>query len=421
MRKPKSFNDVCASADSNRLSSDEYQRMIEHVEHCPSCHAAHEEFSSFLQQFPAEERDKVKGDLERHMEKGGLQERFMERARAEGIQFSGDIQNRHGNRSWGFPRLIPAYRWAAAGVLLAIMMVTAGYIASHGSHRHPLEAVSQSQQKREVASQGQDGSALAAKLSELQVLTEASQKTIANLQSEKASLLTRIGTLEKGLVTSQAEKQDLQQILAHLSDTNSQLASQNDRNADIQARTKVEMEALRARRTEMEAEVSAQEAEMGRLSRQLQVQTATVDRERELLAAGRDVRDLMGARNLHIIDVHDADGSGKNEKSFGRIFYTEGKSLIFYAFDLNEGKVANAKYSFEVWGERLGQPTSVRSLGILYADDKDQKRWTLKVDDPQQVAEIDSVFVTLEPHEGGNKPRGQKILYAFLGGKANHP
>ena len=69
-----------------------------------------------------------------------------------------------------------------------------------------------------------------------------------------------------------------------------------------------------------------------------------------MLAEGRDITDLMGARNLHIIDVRDADGKGKNQKSFGRIFYTEGKSLIFYAYDLDEGKVTKANYSFEVWG-----------------------------------------------------------------------
>jgi hypothetical protein len=131
----------------------------------------------------------------------------------------------------------------------------------------------------------------------------------------------------------------------------------------------------------------------------------------------------MGARNLHIIDVHDADGSGNDRKSFGRVFYTEGKSLIFYAFDLDDKKVTNAKYTFEAWGERLGQPASVKSLGVLYVDDKDQKRWVLKVDDPRQLAQIDSVFVTLEPHGGDDEkgPRGHKILYAFLSGQANHP
>jgi hypothetical protein len=128
----------------------------------------------------------------------------------------------------------------------------------------------------------------------------------------------------------------------------------------------------------------------------------------------------MGARNLHIVDVYDSDARLKKQKSFGRIFYTEGKSLIFYAYDLDERKLANASYAFEVWGERLGEPTSVRNLGILYADDKAQKRWALKVNDPQQLAEINSVFVTLQHHDGKN-PLGQRILFAFLGGTANHP
>jgi hypothetical protein len=82
----------------------------------------------------------------------------------------------------------------------------------------------------------------------------------------------------------------------------------------------------------------------------------------------------------------------------------------------------NADYSFQAWGERLGQPSTVKSLGVLYFDDKAQRRWSLKVDDPHQLAEINSVFVTLEPHAGdGDKPQGKRILFAFLGGEANHP
>jgi hypothetical protein len=157
------------------------------------------------------------------------------------------------------------------------------------------------------------------------------------------------------------------------------------------------------------------------LSRQLNAQTVSLDREKELLNAGRDVTDLMGARSLHVVDVYDGDGTGKNKKSFGRVFYTEGKSLIFYAFDLDERKVVNAKYSYKAWGERQANPSSVKSLGILYADDKAQKRWVLKVNDPEQLAEIDSVFVTLEPHDDAGQPHGKKLLFAFLGSSANHP
>jgi hypothetical protein len=50
-----------------------------------------------------------------------------------------------------------------------------------------------------------------------------------------------------------------------------------------------------------------------------------------------------------------------------------------------------------------------------------QRRWVLEVSDPKQLSDIDSVFGTLEPRECGEKPKGKKLLYAFLGGKANHP
>ena len=43
----------------------------------------------------------------------------------------------------------------------------------------------------------------------------------------------------------------------------------------------------------------------------------------------------------------------------------------------------------------------------------------LRVENPELVKEINSVFVTVEP-AGGKQPSGQKMLYAYLG-EANHP
>jgi hypothetical protein len=416
------FKRLCLLGRSNLLSPDEHNQLLEHVEQCQCCRAAYEEFSLTLGELQTGEPDDWNGALPSQIEEAGLRERFFKRAGAEGIRFSEGVQNRHSVTRREFPRLIPAWRWVALGTVLVVVVGMAGYRATHRGKGRSLEAVSQVQQKTAVNSQGhntKDG--LEAKLSELQAITEASQKTILSLKGENALMLMRIGALQEKLTTGQAEKQGLQQTLAHLSDMNSQLASRSDQNAGLLARTRAELEEIRADRTAMEAKIAEEKAEVGTLSQRLELQTASLDRERELLAAGRDITNLMGARNLHIIDVHDADGWGKNKKSFGRIFYTEGSSLIFYAFDLDEKKLAHAKYSFVAWGERLGEPASVRSLGIFYTDDKEQKRWILKVDSPQELAEIDSVFVTLEPHNGDNKPQGQKILYAFLRGKANHP
>src|SRR5262249_44489029 len=147
----------------------------------------------------------------------------------------------------------------------------------------------------------------------------------------------------------------------------------------------------------LEATLVDQQTRATQASEQLRLQTASISRERELLSADRDIRDLMGARNLHIIDVHDADGQGKNKPVFGRVFFTEGKSLIFYAFDLDEKRLMNAKYSYQAWGERGGEPASIKSLGMFYSDDQSLRRWVMKFDKPDELRQIDSVFVTLQP------------------------
>jgi hypothetical protein len=54
-------------------------------------------------------------------------------------------------------------------------------------------------------------------------------------------------------------------------------------------------------------------------------------------------------------------------------------------------------------------------------DDQKQNRWVLKFDDPRTLAEIDSVFVTVEPAGGSAKPTGNKLLYAYLLANPNHP
>jgi hypothetical protein len=132
----------------------------------------------------------------------------------------------------------------------------------------------------------------------------------------------------------------------------------------------------------------------------------------------------MGARKLYIADVFDVDSGSRTRKPFGRVFYTQNKSLIFYAFDLDhEPGVKNAS-AFQVWGERdaeAGEKSHATNLGILYMDSESNRRWVLRLDDPKHLAQIDAVFVTVEPHGGSQKPTGKPFLYALLRKEANHP
>jgi hypothetical protein len=129
----------------------------------------------------------------------------------------------------------------------------------------------------------------------------------------------------------------------------------------------------------------------------------------------------MSARNLHITDVFDIDGTGSRKSAFGRVFYTEGKSLVFYAFDLDQPKVTSARHSFQAWAQLSDASTSAVNLGIFYVDDAAQKRWMLTFDNPQVLDRISAVFVTAEPHGGTARPTGQKLMFAYLGHEPNHP
>jgi len=134
------------------------------------------------------------------------------------------------------------------------------------------------------------------------------------------------------------------------------------------------------------------------------------------------VGDLVAARNLHIVDVYDADPNGKRQRSFGRVFYIEGKSLVFYAYDLADSRRLNASVVFHVWGERAGVKETTHRLGILHNDDINQSRWAMTFDDPKVLSQINSVFVTAESASNRyDSPHGKKVLYAFFGSPPNHP
>jgi hypothetical protein len=172
------------------------------------------------------------------------------------------------------------------------------------------------------------------------------------------------------------------------------------------------LQAVRSADTEI---IASQKLRLRELTDRINAESDTIDRERKLLVADLDIRQLMGARNLHIVDVFDVDGKGKTQPPFGRVFYTEGKSLIFYAFDLKGGA------TFQAWGQREARDESAQSLGIFYVDDQKQNRWVLKFEDPKVLAEINAVFVTVEPPGGSLRPNRQKMLYAYLNATPNHP
>jgi len=129
----------------------------------------------------------------------------------------------------------------------------------------------------------------------------------------------------------------------------------------------------------------------------------------------------MGARDLYVAEVFDVAKDGATKKSYGRVFFTKGKSLIFYAYDLDRQPGLKNASTFQAWGQHGADRAQALNLGVFYEDNVSKKRWVLKFDDPQKLAQIDAVFVTVEPDGGSHKPSGKPFLFAYLKVNSNHP
>jgi hypothetical protein len=256
-------------------------------------------------------------------------------------------------------------------------------------------------------------------------------KRLTQLQAEAAQKEQELGKLKLAL---RALEDRSSKLLALGAQSDAQLlAVSQERDAltaQLQALTesygndKAELANLRIERDKNVIRTSSLEAKISELTSVNREQERRLKDTDQYLSSDRDIRELMGARKLYIADVFDVDGSSRTQKPFGRVFYTQGKSLIFYAFDLDrEPGVVNAS-TFQVWGQRetpQGQQASPMNLGILYMDNESNRRWVMRFDDPKKLAEIDAVFVTVEPRGGSHKPTNKPFLYALLRNEANHP
>lgn len=255
---------------------------------------------------------------------------------------------------------------------------------------------------------------------------------LSQLERQKSRLEDSLAKLKQELSASQSEKQSLSDELTTAKDKLAALTMQGrstseHSSAELQeAQNKVaalqsRAEALGERLAESEVKLGIQKQMGEDLAAKLDTTEGELRRQNDLKSAKLELGDLVATRNLHIVDVYDADSNGKRDRSFGRVFYVEGKSLVFYAYDLGAPGEFKANVVFHVWGEKAGVKEVAHSLGILHKDDG-QNRWTMTFDNPSVLVKINSAFVTTEvASKQYNEPHGKKILFAYWGNQPNHP
>jgi hypothetical protein len=422
---PEYFEELCALAASGQISEPEFVELQDHMRDCARCRSAHADFIDLLHNklpLVASERigsSRLSGFF---FKRSSYRERFMARARKQGLAVSKPL-------GIGFWPIGYAQVAALAMALLLVAVGFLGYALRRSNARNAILAADLAAMSERFSKRGSP-QRIPAPLEaaptppvvapavlppvnnnpELDKAREAYAAAEARSKAVQEQLQAAASEMGSFRVQQEQASDSRRQLEKKLAETELALTGAND-----------ELQKIRQASDGDAARVAAQARELRELSGKLASQTEILDREATLLAASRDIHDLMGARNLHIVDVLDVDSKGKDRRAFGRVFYTEEKSLIFYAFDLGDRAATRRNASFQVWGARGPAQNPAQSLGIFYVDDQKQSRWVLKFEDPRVLAEIDSVFVTVEPQGGSARPTGRKFLYAYLKANPNHP
>jgi len=425
------FLELCALSTSGSLSEEEQKRLREHLATCAECREAMKQYERVVdcgipalapelaEKFPEEDSSFSQEDAEKSFFKRLSEEK--ERARlGETEPWLSPLAVR---RSRNFRRSLDRYRlWLpmAAAVLLCTALGLLTYRMGKGrgievalSEQKNLPSAPTNYQKAAgVASQNADASE--AQLSER-------DKAIAELRGEIARQSAEVERLK-------ALQSEQQNSLQASQEENKQLAEERDRlseqvltgQAVLEASEK-RLNALERERSEDAVHSASLEKQVAELSRTVNDQGRTTEEQQDLLAKDRDIRELVGARDLYITEVYDVARTGETQKPFGRVFYTKGKSLIFYAYDLNDSPGVKEASTFQAWGRRGPDRNQAFNLGMFFEDSVAKKRWVLKFNDKKALDQIDAVFVTVEPHGGSERPTGRPLLFAYLKVTPNHP
>lgn len=421
------FKKLCALAVAGCLAPLESVELQAHLKHCESCHEVFKQYQILTTQGIMALAEDCSERSDESSWGTPVLEHVLARVRTDLLLDEQRHAQQPSTSARAWLKSVPVTAWysLAAGFVLALTL---------GAYHLGLR----SQKSAHIAAP-QVASAPDNRL--LQLLEEkrrademlaAQTRNLAQLEAdrlEKGKELARVraalNELEDRWNRLQAATGDQAVQLSSLAQQRNTLTTQLQALNQSYEANKAELSVLRSERDGMLLRTSTLETKVSDLTSLSREQERRLNDDQQYLSSDRDIRELMGARKLYIADVFDVDGSSRTQRPFGRVFYTQGKSLIFYAFDLDhQPKVVNASSTFQVWGQReapQGEQAIPMNLGILYLDSEANRRWVMRFDDPKQLAEIDAVFVTVEPHGGSRKPTSKPLLYALLRKEANHP
>ena len=315
-----------------------------------------------------------------------------------------------------FPSNVGVQLAAAASLILALALGISMYLVGLKRGQEQSQIVKPS--KRDDASWRAPLETLAHERDLVEASLRDREIVISELRTQLKEQRKQNEALQSAL---QSVGQEAREQAEKVSTERNTLARKIEDEQVLLAATEKKLDAFEQAKTGDALRVTSLENQIHLMSQLVKDKDATIDEQQRFLASDRDIRDLMGARDLYIAEVSDVGGNGKRKKPYGRVFYTKGKSLIFYAYDLDQEPGVKNASTFQAWGLRGPDRNTALNLGVMYVDNATNKRWVLRFDDPEALKKINAVFVTVEQSGASPAPRGKQVLFAYLGEEPNHP
>jgi hypothetical protein len=412
------FLELCALSTTGELTVEEWARLNVHLAQCEECRHVKQEYErvvgTTIPALAAEARSETDaGSSSGAWSIEQAEADLMDTLRDEPSPAEEIPKPESKSTPWKHPRLL-----AIAALILATCSTAAYQIGMLQSRKTEVSDVRAASPVPKVATRLEPPvpspppamitktTAEGAVIARLRTEARMDQSELASLKAQQTQLENELAKTTEALKQTQQDRANLNQQLAEAQGNAQSLQAKLNQTGD---RTSFDTEQALAANRQVEA-LRASVAEKDK----------EIARDQDLLEHDRDIRNLIGARNVYMAEIYDVAKSGDTQKPFGRVFYTKDKSLVFYGYDLDQQRGAKQNSSFQAWGRGADQQHAI-SLGILYLDDANQKRWVLKFNNAKTISQIDAVFVTVEPEGGSTKPSGKPLLFTSLRIDPNHP
>jgi hypothetical protein len=319
-RSHEHFVELCALSTSETLTVEEWKELQEHLAGCAACRTVKRQYEALVTHaIPVLAPDS--GPADAGKEHDPLPPVSAEYALLQRLEAEGEF---------GIPEPsappLSIYRWggwrrwgATAALLIAACAI--GYWAGLHEGKWPdrgAQSVAVAKSDRPAPSHPQIRSAplptgsvnTRDNASALEAELRAAQLEAAKLREQKEQLEARLSQQGADLDRGAEERAELDQKLAATQTSLQTLENKLD---------------LATQQNGQEtAQFVEQQTHVSELSALLRERDQKVAQDEQLLQHDRDIRNLMGARDLYIAEIYDVAKNGDTQKPFGRVFYTKG-------------------------------------------------------------------------------------------------